>query len=264
MASPPCAPNAMSVFSRSPTMIVRAGSKSCLCISAQRRRPRAGRKRTHFARMQSSIVRAGLPIATGERPSAHASGATIAPAPGSRPAAVTSAVCLCGATTLGGARTSGRGVRAVLVRGDERAAGDAGEVLERLRVLGVRDGHVEPADDGADVRVEREVRERERARLVVRRVLAGACRRVIVARGKGVGRTVPPRVWMPSSASSASSPSWPITYTFLSLGSLRIEETYTAAANAEPKISSWARGQRSRTRVMELEREMAHDAGLDA
>lgn len=38
--------------------------------------------------MQSSIVAAGLPMLSGCRPSAHASGALIEPAPGSRPSAL--------------------------------------------------------------------------------------------------------------------------------------------------------------------------------
>ncbi|KAI8989069.1 hypothetical protein BD414DRAFT_485881, partial [Trametes punicea] len=70
VARPPALPNSMSVLSLSPTMIVRFGSKSC------------------FARIQSSIVPFGFPMATGSRPRANRSGALIAPAPGSSPSAV--------------------------------------------------------------------------------------------------------------------------------------------------------------------------------
>ena len=49
---------------------------------------------------------------------------------------------------------------------------------------------------------------------------------------------MPPMCVMPSSSSSSSRPAMPITYTFLSLGSFMTDEMYTAAAYADPKISS--------------------------
>lgn len=52
-------------------------------------------------------------------------------------------------------------------------------------------------------------------------------------------RTVPPRNEMPSSRSSSSIPDMPTTYTFLSFGKLTTVERYTAAAYADPKISSY-------------------------
>lgn len=153
--SPPDAPNAMSVFSRSPTIMVLAGSKLCLIgkhvVSTRGKR---GGQHTHLARMQSSIVLFGFPMATGERPSAVASGATMAPAPGSKPVP----------NTLSAVKfrpeqapcTSRCGVSAILVRSDKRAAWVARKVLECLAVLGVRDGHVQPADDRSHVWVKRE------------------------------------------------------------------------------------------------------------
>lgn len=53
------------------------------------------------------------------------------------------------------------------------------------------------------------------------------------------GLTVPPRYWIPSTPSSSSIPAIPTTYTFLSLGSFVTEEMYTAAAYADPNISSY-------------------------
>lgn len=97
--SPPFLPNSMSVFSLSPTMIVRLGSKSCLCgfpakidnndhhellHAVAGDRAEGG---TYFALMHSSIVAAGLPMYRGSFPIAVLTGAMIAPAPGSRPCA---------------------------------------------------------------------------------------------------------------------------------------------------------------------------------
>lgn len=53
------------------------------------------------------------------------------------------------------------GVRAVLVRREERTPGDAGEVLERLGELGIVDAGIQTAYDGRHVFVERKVLERE-------------------------------------------------------------------------------------------------------
>lgn len=73
VARPPALPNSMSVFSLSPTMMVRLGSKSCLQLPAAHQHPRilvSRRWMAHFALMQSSIVRCGFPMAIGSRPRA--------------------------------------------------------------------------------------------------------------------------------------------------------------------------------------------------
>jgi hypothetical protein len=62
---------------------------------------------------------------------------------------------------------------AILVRRDKEAVRVPCQVLERLRVLCVRDLLVQPADDGSDVRVERETRQREGRERAVRWVLVG-------------------------------------------------------------------------------------------
>ena len=84
VANPPFCPKRMSVFSLSPTIIVRLGSKWTLFKSINSVIVR-NEVNTYFALTQSSMVVDGLPVQTGSLPSAYRRGALMAPAPGSRP-----------------------------------------------------------------------------------------------------------------------------------------------------------------------------------
>ena len=166
---------------------------------------------------------------------------------------------------------SGR-IRAVLIGREEVAAFVPEEVVERLGELRVVHGRVKSGQHGANAWVGCPVLETEWRDRVVLGVLRAQKRtrtraRAHSARGdpmqkqernaseqytissigwkqEGKTRTVPPRYSIPSSLSSSSSPAMPTTYTFLSFGSCRTEEMYTADAYADPKISSYTAGAR--------------------
>ena len=102
------------------------------------------------------------------------------------------------------------GVRAVLVCYEERAALVPEQIVERFGELRVVDGRVEPAKDRADARVRRPLLEREAGeRVVLRVLLTHVCK--TSGKGEDIALTVPPRYAIPSSRSSSSSPSMPIT-----------------------------------------------------
>ena len=67
---PPCFPKRMSVFNRSPTMIVREGSNPCLyeCTIAKRNKSTNVWHPAYFAFMQSSMTFSGFPTTTGSAP----------------------------------------------------------------------------------------------------------------------------------------------------------------------------------------------------
>lgn len=89
VARPPACPKSMSVFRRSPIMIVRAGSNLTLArVSLASGLIRAPIDVNYFAWMQSNIVFAGFPILMGSLSNAKRSGALMDPAPGSNPSAL--------------------------------------------------------------------------------------------------------------------------------------------------------------------------------